>query len=210
MRSMTPSVVSSVMLTQIFMGAVGGQGRVAAGAEYGPRRGQARVQPRAPRFAVAHGDAERPRRLLDVEAAEEAQLHQLGLARVERGQLVEGGVEVQQVRLRGPGPGGALDQGDAHAAAPLGRAAAARVVHEDAPHQPRGHREQLLAVLPGRVLRAQAHVGLVDEVGGPQRVAAPLAPQVGGRAPPQLGVDDRDQLVAGAGIALVPARGGAG
>jgi hypothetical protein len=54
------------------------------------------------------------------------------------------------------------------------------------------------------VLRREAAVGLVDEGGGLQGVAAALAAKIGGGAAAQLVVDQRDELVARGEIALAP------
>jgi len=56
-------------------------------------------------------------------------------------------------------------------------AARARVIDQYPSHQTAGDAEELIPVLPGPDLGGQAQIGLVDEVGGPEGMAAPLAPQ---------------------------------
>jgi hypothetical protein len=117
------------------------------------------------------------------------QLDEVRLALVQLGQLAQRLVEVEEVGC-----------GDAAAASPSTRVtrmppawprpAPARGRRGSAASA-RGHPEELLAVLPERVLRAQAQVRLVDEVGGTQGVAAPLPPQIAGGPAPQLLVDER-------------------
>ena len=48
------------------------------------------------------------------------------------------------------------------------------MIDQDASHQARRHPEELVAVLPGRVLGAEPQVRLVHEVGRMQRVAGAL------------------------------------
>ena len=78
-------------------------------------------------------------------------------------------------------------------------------VHEDAPHQPRGHREEVGPVLPVDVLDVdQPEVRLVHQRRRLQAVPAALARHAAPRDPPQFVVHQRDQLVEGGLIALPP------
>ena len=87
----------------------------------------------------------------------------------------------------------------------LGGAPRARVVHQDPPHHLRGDAVEVAAVLPGdAVLAGQAHERLVDQRRRLQRVIHALVPQVAGGAVPQLVVDQRHQLVAGAHVTAGP------
>ena len=80
-----------------------------------------------------------------------------------------------------------------------------RDVHEDAPHQPRGHREEVGPVLPVDVLDVdQPEVGLVHQRRGLQAVPAALARQAAPRDPAQFIVYERNQLVEGGLIAFPP------
>jgi hypothetical protein len=82
---------------------------------------------------------------------------------------------------------------------------AARVVDEDAAHQPRGDAEEVRAVLPPDVVLVyQAQEDFIDERGGLQRVVVSLASDVITGQPPQLFVNQRHQLVEGTLIPVAP------
>jgi hypothetical protein len=69
------------------------------------------------------------------------------------------------------------------------------VVDEDAAHDLRGDGEELRAVLPGDVLPVnQPQVSLVDERRGLQGLGVALVLEVRGGQPPQLVVDQFEQL----------------
>src|SRR5690349_4815646 len=71
-----------------------------------------------------------------------------------------------------------------------------RVVDENPPHQLRGNREEVSAVLPVHFsLGEQLDVSLIDDGGGLQPVVAPLARQLPRGNRPEFLVDDRDQAV---------------
>jgi hypothetical protein len=79
------------------------------------------------------------------------------------------------------------------------------VVHQDAPHQLRGHTEELGTILPARmVLINQFAIGLVDECRGLQRVLDPLVTQGAGGDAAQFPIHDRDQLREGTTVAAAP------
>ncbi len=105
-------------------------------------------------------------------------------------------------KLAGGGDG-PLGQGHLQPPAALQCLPGPRPIHDDAPHEPCRHREELCAVLPSGVLRAQAQVRLVHEVGRSQR-AARLVSQLRCRAAAQLPIHDRHQQVACLRIAVVP------
>src|SRR5262249_39384881 len=90
------------------------------------------------------------------------------------------------------------------AAAVLAAALAARIIDEDPPHRLGGSGEEVSAAVPvpPLALPHPPQVGFVDQGGGLQR----LAPRFVGQAlSSQLGqfvVDQRQQLLGGAGIAL--------
>ena len=52
----------------------------------------------------------------------------------------------------------------------------------------------------GGCLIDQAHIGLVDESGGAEGVIWPLPPQAAMGDPPQVVIDQRQQLVEGASV----------
>jgi len=71
------------------------------------------------------------------------------------------------------------------------------MVDQDPAHGLRRDPEEVRAALPSnRPLIDELEKGLVDEGGGLQRVIDPLASHVACGQPPQLGVDDRKQLIA--------------
>jgi len=74
---------------------------------------------------------------------------------------------------------------------------------EDAPHQPRRHREEVCPVLPFHSLDVdQPQVRLVDERSGLKTVTGSLTPHMGSGNPVQLVVHERNQLVQGHLVAL--------
>src|SRR5918993_2740058 len=128
-------------------------------------------------------DAQDFRRLLDREAAEEAQLDDARLLRVERVEAFERLVERDQVR-------GALarhvdvlvEREFLEFAAALFGLLLARVIDEDAAHHLRRDAEEVRPVLPLHLrLIDEPQVGFVDERGRLQGVALSLAAQVAGR-----------------------------
>ena len=133
--------------------------------------------------------------LVDAQAAEEAQLDHLGFARCplrQRRQGIVQGHEVIGAIGAEDGFGIERDMLDIRAALDV---AAPRAVHEDAPHRLSGHRKEMGAILPAHALVVdQAQVGFVDQRGGLQAVAGPLALHVVVRQTVELVVDDRGQL----------------
>jgi len=80
-----------------------------------------------------------------------------------------------------------------------------RDIDEDAPHQPRRHREEVRAVLPAHVLDVeQTDGGLVDERRGLQTVADPFAGHTAARTPMQFRVNDGNQTVQRLIVAVAP------
>jgi hypothetical protein len=74
--------------------------------------------------------------------------------------------------------------------------ALARVIHQDAAHRGRGHREEVSSAAPLDPLDLdQPHVGLVDKRRRLQRVADALAAHVMVSEPPELLVHDRDERI---------------
>ena len=81
----------------------------------------------------------------------------------------------------------------------------ARVVHEDAAHHARGHGEEMRAVVPrDRLPVDQADVGLVDERRRLEAVPDALARHAASRDPVELVMDERNQALEGALVALPP------
>ncbi len=153
------------------------------------------------------GDAEGLCRLLDGEAAEEAKLHDLGLARVLQGEHLEGGVHGEEVgaRLRG----GDVDAVERHpdrvrAAASLGPSPA-RDVHEHVAHHPGGDAEEVPPALKwDRIPTEEAQAELVDQRRRLKADARSLADQVAGRHAMQLVVDEGEHLLERVRLAVAP------
>src|SRR5215472_2911064 len=79
------------------------------------------------------------------------------------------------------------------------------VLHEDAPHHLRRHREKMRTVLPLHLFVVhQSRIRFVDQGGGLQAVAWPLAAHVMASQAPELVVNDRRQAVECARIPRTP------
>jgi hypothetical protein len=138
------------------------------------------------------------------EPAEEPQLDEPRLARVENGQLPERFVQIDEVDGLGRRGHLPLDQRHAQRASALGRLPRPGVVDQDPPHQPRGHREELVAILPMSRLSDDAEVRLVREIGRRQRVGTPLLLQKRRGSAPELGIEKRHHRVARRFIPTAP------
>jgi hypothetical protein len=156
-----------------------------------PCLGQAPVElDRGRRDPEDHG------RLVDGQAAEVAHLDDPALPRCDLGErlerLVEGQIGLATIR---DAQSLVKSQDDGTPAA-LGGALLARVAHQDAAYQGRRHGEELRPVLPtdALVLR-QAHVDLVDDLGGLQGVSRALALEAALSEPPEVVVDQRHQTL---------------
>ena len=80
-----------------------------------------------------------------------------------------------------------------------------RELHQDPPHRPRGHGEEVRAVLPlDSVHIDQTDVGFVDECRGLERVVGALASHVAPGQCVELLVDERNELVEGRFLTLAP------
>jgi hypothetical protein len=73
----------------------------------------------------------------------------------------------------------------------------AGVINQHPPHNLGGDSEEVRAVLPLHVLPDEAEEGFVNEVGGLERVAGPLPPELAASNQPQLAVDEREELFEG-------------
>ena len=130
---------------------------------------------------MAGEDADDVRGLLDGEAAEVAQLDDLRLFGVERGQPRQRLVEREHVDVVGPVGAGrrrldsqrcVVERDALRRAAALGRAARPRALHEDLAHRERGDGEEVRAVGElARPLGGEPDERFVDERRGLQRLA---------------------------------------
>ena len=90
-------------------------------------------------------------------------------------------------------------------AAPL-RAALPRVIHQHAPHDLRGQRQELLAPLPFEgAFAGEPDEGLVHQRRGLQRVTAAFARNLPARHAPDVVVDQRPERIECRGVAVGPA-----
>jgi hypothetical protein len=72
----------------------------------------------------------------------------------------------------------------------------ARVIDQDPSHHLRRHAEEVRSILPADpLLTDQPEIRLMDQSGRLQRVIPTLVAQVAGRPPPELSIDQRQQIV---------------
>ena len=153
-------------------------------------------QPRPGASPIAlDGDQRQPEgvgRLLDGQPSEEPHYHQVAQARVDRRELAQRGVQVEQVHVRRRRRADLVGQRHLPAGAtPFGGRMRAGMIHQDLPHHPRGNREELRAVLPAHAAQVhEAQVRLVDERCRSQRVVGPLRAQSPARDSTQIVVHD--------------------
>jgi hypothetical protein len=150
-------------------------------------------------------DVERGRDLVVGEPTIEVQLDDLLLALVERSQLLESSLQVEDVDRRRVG-GDALFQERRSLAIPTSfeTPPSARMLHENSPHRAGGDGEEVDAIRPCDVRADQTLVGFVDERGRLHGMRAGLAPQLAARQAFELVVDERDHLIESLGIPAVP------
>src|SRR5919201_403539 len=151
-------------------------------------------------------DVERFGSLFDAQSAEKSHLYDLALSRIERGKRIQSVINGQE--------GGASLLGydqrfiQRHLLRPraaLLRAVGARVLHEDAAHQPRRYREEVRAVLPFHLTSVhEPYIRLVHERGRLQRVSRALMSHVPTGDAAELSVNQRDQLLEGRLVPVAP------
>ena len=143
--------------------------------------------------------------ILERQATEEPQLRHLALSLIERCELGQGGVQIQEVDVGRVALRDRFLEGHAGPpAGPFGGLAAPRVVYQNPAHHLRGHREEVRSILPVRMAANKSKVRLVYEGGRLQDVPWPFMSQSGGRPAAKLLMDDRDELVARSEIAATP------
>ena len=74
------------------------------------------------------------------------------------------------------------------------------MINENTPHLTGGHRKKMCAVLPGDIHLHQLHERFMNDGGGLQRVARPLALHVAAGTVAQLLIYERRQSFQGAGV----------
>jgi hypothetical protein len=154
------------------------------------------------RARAAARDSERFRRLLDRHPAEEPALDEPGVAWVQRRQIVQGDIEVEDPVGLDRGKIGCFRNGHVRrASSSLDAPSPSRVAHEDVSHGLRGDREEVGARLPLDTIHAdELEEGLVDESGRIERVAAALEPELPAGDSLELVVNDRDELIQGLAV----------
>src|SRR5262245_18221748 len=148
-------------------------------------------------------------RLVERQAGEEAELDQFRTHRVFPGQALEGIVEGDEVLVRGVVHGRQRVQIDAlPTAAALETALLLGAVDEEAAHGLGTGGEEVAAAVPVPFLSVpdQAQVGLVTQGCRLEGLAGPLAGQLLGGEPPQLLVDQWQELAGGVRVALLVGR----
>ena len=85
------------------------------------------------------------------------------------------------------------------------KATGSGVIHEHAAHQPGRDAKEMRAILPPHALRAgQPNECFVDQRRRLKSVVAPLAGHVAPSQPPELGLDERQQVLERLRIAVAP------
>src|SRR5579871_1023036 len=171
--------------------------------------GQFAVEPRPGGTPIAHHgdrrDFEHFRGLFHTESAKEAHFDYLHLAGILPRQRVHRVIQGYQVGSPIVAHHGRFFQRYVLYIAPAFQIVAARMVHQDAPHQLRRDSEEMCAILPlhARIVH-QAHIGFIYQCGGLQAVAGVFPFQVAPRQPPQLFVNDGGELFERALISAAP------
>ena len=146
--------------------------------------------------------------LVVLQAAEEAQLHDLRQLRIDLMELDERFVHRDDLRVTVSGDvRHFVEHHEAHAAAVLAVGAPARVVGQDAPHHPGSDAEEVCAILPVDVALAdQAQERFVDEIVCLERLTGALVAEIPSGQATQLVVDQGHELVEGLVVAAAPLR----
>ena len=156
-----------------------------------------------PAFRRGFGDVEDAGGLFGREADEVPELHELGLLGVEGGEPLEGVVEGEELVVLDGRREVESVEFDVFGAGPVAEGAlASGAVDEDAAHGLGGSGEEVGAILPmGLSVRAQPEPGFVDEGGGLECLAGGFAGHLLGGHLTQLGIDEFEETLGGAGVA---------
>ena len=184
------------LLTPVAIGGVGGL-KASCVAPRGLSAREAPEEPCPRRLPVAHRRGERGAQhesgLFQREPTEEPQFGNAGLTLVERGELLERVMEIEDVNVALGASSNVVSKGHASPApGPLCHLVGARPIHEDAPHHLGRHREELRAVPPDRaILIHQAKVDLVHKGCRLQRLTRAFTAEERRRTPSKLLVQGR-------------------
>ena len=138
--------------------------------------------------------------------ADISKLHDLTLPGTGGGQLAECLIESQQIAVRRFGAADPIVQRDSDRSAwALPPVLCPRMIDQDSAHHLCRHAKEVRSILPhDTLLTHQSQVGLVDEGGWLQGVIGAFAAEIGGRAPPELLVDERQQFLPRMKVAVPP------
>ncbi len=169
---------------------------------------QSAVEPGLGEFQIAldggFGDAERGGGFGLGEAAEIEKFDEIGFARIDPGEVLEGFIEIDQAL---PGvwrdEDGILEGDFGDGAAPFFTAIGASVIDQDLAHDAGGDGEEMDAVLPVEAGAEDFEIGFVNETGCVEG-AFVLAAQAAMGEGAELRVNDGDQLVVSGGVARAP------
>ena len=130
----------------------------------------------------------------------------LALLFIQSGEVVEGVVQRNHIGALHLGQNERGIEIDFAIGTALGGAMTARVVHQNLPHQARGHRQKMGAIFGVKgSLVEQPQISLVDQSRALQGMARTLASEMPPRDVAQLFVDQRNQRFKGLWIARFPA-----
>jgi hypothetical protein len=145
--------------------------------------------------------------LLQSKPAEVTQFHDTTLSRVEFRQVVQHVVQRNSMYVGVPAEQcGRIELHPSPTAGPFGHLSAPRMINENPAHHLRGQREKLGPVFPRQVsLVDKSKIRFVDERGRLQRVARPLASEVGASPSAQILIQQREEAIA---CGLIPSAPG--
>ena len=171
---------------------------------------EATVQPGARDLPVALDRRARGalgvRDVVEGQPAEKSQLHHAALARIERRQLGQRRVQIEEVDVwRVVVRDGAVERQARPSAGPFGHLAPPGVIYQDPAHHLGRQGEEMRSILPiGVPLVDESEVRLVDQRRRLQQVPRLFVPESGRRPAAQLLVDDGDERVTRGEIPSAP------
>ena len=167
-------------------------------------------QPRLCHFPVALDSGGRHtqhfRNLLGGQAAKKTQFDNVALLFIQSGEVIKGVVQGNHIGALHLGQNERGIEIDFAIGSTFGGAMTARVVHQNLPHQARGHRQKMGTIFGVKgPLVEQPQIDLMDQSRALQGMARTLASEMPPRDVAQLFVDQRNQRFKGLWIARFPA-----
>ncbi len=130
------------------------------------------------------------------QTAEKQQLNDLALSRIAHFEPSQRFVQIGQTGRRGrTHHHGLIKRNMRRAASAFPPARSLRVIHQNIPHYPRRHGEEMCPVLPVSVRPCQPQIGFVNQRRGPQRLFRTPGAQTSARNLPQLIVNNGNQVI---------------